>query len=148
MPDLSNKATHRYWFEYPDPSIYKVLSFMEGVEEGWTLDGDPNLEEALKKLGKELDDAKKLNLRKEGEFVKIATYIKATRFLRLLQCLDMNTPGAASKVIAYAEKNSKTGNEVAATFLKRNTVFERLRLLSRIFSTQRLSMITKALEEA
>lgn len=58
MPDLSHQASAQYWFEYVDPMIYRVITFMESVED-WTLDGDPALEEALNRLGTELDDIEK-----------------------------------------------------------------------------------------
>ena len=43
MADLSHDAVHKFWHEYEDPMIYRVISFMEGVED-WTLDGNPELE--------------------------------------------------------------------------------------------------------
>ena len=36
MPDLSHEASAKYWFEYIDPMIYRVITFMENVED-WTL---------------------------------------------------------------------------------------------------------------
>ena len=37
MPDLSHDGVHQFWKDYPDPMIYRVVSFMEGVEH-WTVD--------------------------------------------------------------------------------------------------------------
>jgi len=54
MPDLSHKAAAEYWFGYADPMIYQVVTFLESVE-GWTLDGNPDLEAANEHVGKELD---------------------------------------------------------------------------------------------
>ncbi len=146
MPDISNKASHRYWFEYPDPMIYKVVAFMEGVE-SWTLDGEKAVEAAIKALGLALDDIGNVNLKKEDEFIQLAAYIKAARSLRLLQCLDTASPGAASKLLSYAERHSKSQNDISGLFLRRNIIFERLRLLGRVFSKERLGMVLKALED-
>lgn len=146
MPDLSNKASHRYWFEYPDPMIYKVVTFMEGVED-WALDGAKPLEEAMVKLGQALDDVGNINLKKEEDFIQLAAHIRAARALRLLQCLDTANPGAASKLLSYAEDNSKSNEDDAGLFLRRNIIFERLRLLGRVFSKERLSLVLKALED-
>ena len=55
MPDFSSEAVRQFWSAYEDPMIYRVITFMEGVE-SWTLDGDEDLETALNELGKELDD--------------------------------------------------------------------------------------------
>ena len=148
MPDLNHKASLEYWAEYSDPTIYRVLTFMESVEE-WTLDGNPELEEVLKELGNQLDDIESIDLSKinhESIFIKLAANIKSSRGLRLLQAIDMVHPGSASKVLVNAEEASLKGDKPANFFLKRNIVFERLRLLSRAFSDSRLKLIERALE--
>lgn len=146
MPDLSNQASQKFWFEYPDPMIYRVITCMESVEE-WTLDGDPQLEESFKKFGEALDNVGNIDLQEEDKFIEAATYVKAARLLRILQCLDTAHPGAAAKLLMHAEKVSTTTDDVPGLFLRRNVIFERLRLLSRIFSTDRVTLITKILEE-
>lgn len=146
MPDMSLKGTHKFWKEYNDPNVYRVLTFMEGVET-WTLDGDPALEEALQKLGDALENLGAIDLKKEDDIIEIAAYIRATRNLFLLQTLDTAHPGAASKLLMYAEQNTKSQEDVAGLFLRRNIVFERLRLLSRIFSQERFALVAKLLEE-
>ena len=144
MPDLSHVAAHQFWRNYPDPAIYRVISFMEGVET-WTMDGDPALEDALKKLGDTLENVGKIDLQQEDNFIKVAAYLKASRLLRLMQCLDTAYPGAASKLLMHAEKTSKTTADTPGLFLRRNIVFERLRLLGRVFSPERLTLVLKAL---
>ena len=72
--------------------------------------------------------------------------------LRILQALDIAKPGTASQLLMYAEEASaegegKTPDRCAQLFLRRNLVFERLQLLSRVFAPQRVSMILKALEQ-
>ena len=57
---------------------------------------------------------------------------------------DEITPGAASKIIAAAER-SKKDNVGAQTFLKRNIIFERFRLMPRVLSSERLDFIVEAL---
>lgn len=146
MPDLSNEAAHQFWFEYPDPAIYRVITFMESVED-WTLDSAPKLEEAMKKLGETLEDIGRIDLKQEEQFIAIIAYIKASRMLRLMQCLDTAYPGAASKLLSYAENNSKSTEDVLGLFIHRNIIFERLRLLSRIFAPEKLALVLKALEE-
>lgn len=148
MPDLSHKASAEYWFGYPDPMIYRVVTFLESVED-WTLDGNPELENAMEHLGQELDSIESVDLSKLGHeelFINLAGNIKSSRGLRLLQAIDMIHPGSASKILVHAEEKSLTGNDPASFFLKRNIIFERLRLLSRAFSQSRLNMIQKAIE--
>ncbi|MCH9689368.1 MAG: type IVB secretion system protein IcmW [Gammaproteobacteria bacterium] len=148
MPNLSHQASAEYWSSYKDPIIYRVITFMESVED-WTLDGDDTLEEAVNLLGEALDNLASVDLNQLNEakrFVELAANIKTGRGLRLLQALDTAHPGSASKVLMYAEENSANGQGPASFFLKRNIVFERLRLLSRTFSKDRLTLVAQALE--
>ena len=145
MPDLSEQGAHRFWHDYKDPMIYKVISFMESVED-WTLDGNPKLEAAMKKLGDALEDIGGIDLKQEDQFIQVATFIKAGRALRLMQCMDTAHPGAASKLLMHAEEITKSSEDTPGLFLRRNIVFERLRLLGRVFSPARMSLILKALE--
>lgn len=144
MPDLSNKGSHEFWHEYPDPSIYKVVSFMEGVE-NWPLDGNAELEQEMSKLGTALDNIGNVDLQEEDKFIKISFCIKMGRALRLLQCMDTAHPGAASKILVYAETISKESDNAPGLFLQRNVIFERLRLFNRIFAENRIATVLKAL---
>ena len=148
MPEISIKAAHEFWKQYPDPMIYRVVSFMESVE-NWTKDGNPEFEAAMNELGKELDDIAKVKLDDFGQqasFMRIANNIKMARTLRLLQAIDTAQPGSASKLLMHAEEISQSPNDEAGLFLRRNIVFERLRLLARVFSSARLALVLKALE--
>lgn len=147
MPDLSEQGAHKFWHAYKDPMIYRVISFMESVE-NWTLDGDPDLETALEELGNTLEDVGNIDLQQEDGFIKICAYIKAGRALRLMQAMDTAHPGAASKLLMHAENNTQSNEDVSGLFLRRNIVFERLRLLGRVFAPERLNLVLKALEEA
>ena|SRR3990167_2369531 len=148
MPDLSHAAAAEYWFQFPDPMIYRVITFLESVEH-WTIDGDPSIEELITQLGTALDDIESLDisdLGHEANFIEIIAYIKSSRGLRLLQAIDSVHPGSASKVLVYAEEHNSFTENAVSIFLKRNIAFERLRLLARVFSSYRLNLISKALE--
>ncbi|STX29847.1 Intracellular multiplication protein IcmW [Legionella beliardensis] len=148
MPDLSHEASAQYWFEFVDPMIYRVITFMESVED-WTLDNNPLLEEAINRLGRELDDIEKIDvstLNQEDVFIRLVGNIKSGRGLRLLQAIDTVHPGSASRVLIHAEETSTGSTDPAGFFLKRNITFERLRLLARVFSEYRLRLIARALE--
>lgn len=143
--NLSLEESHRYWAEYDDPMIFRVVSFMESVED-WAIDGDPDTELALDQLSDTLGEVEGLDLENEDAFISAAAYIKMSRALRLLQILDTARPGAASKLLIHAEEISQSTEDTPGLFLRRNIVFERLRLLSRVFSKERLTLVTKALE--
>ena len=147
MPDLSHRACSEFWHQYSDHMIYRVITFMEAVE-FWTLDGNPQVEEAINQLGKELDDLTNVSLeklKKQDLFISIGNCIYSGRNLRLMQAVDTAQQGSASKLLIYAEENSRDPDDPPGLFLRRNIVFERLRLLGRVFSAQRFSFILKAL---
>ena len=148
MPDLSSAAVHQYWYDYQDKMIYRVIAFLEGVEH-WIIDGNPSFEEAVTALGKELDDINRLDLSKLGHeygFINLSNSVSSGRTLRLLQALDMVHPGSASKLLIHAEETSHAPDDAPGLFLRRNIVFERLRLLGRVFSSERMNIVVKALE--
>ena len=146
MPKLDIPASHEFWKNYDDPMIYRVISFMETAED-WTLDGDPSLEQALTTLGDKLDQLSRFELGKEEQFVAVCAHIKTSRILRLLQAIDTIDPGSASKLLMYAEENNTPENQLAGLFLRRNIIFERLRLLARVFSPEHFDIVLKALEQ-
>jgi len=145
MPDLSMQAVHEFWKNYEDPMIYRVISFMESVE-NWTVDGNPQIEAALEKLGKSLDGITQFELSKEDNYIESACHLKIGRALRILQAIDTTHPGSASRLLMYAEENSKHTDDPAGLFLRRNIVFERLRLLARVFSPERFALLNKVME--
>jgi intracellular multiplication protein IcmW len=146
VPDLDLLAAQTYWKNYNDPMIFRVISFMETVETE-TLDGNPALEKAIKAFGDGLDKLKKFELSREEQFIKLCVHLKTSRILRILQSIDTIEPGSASKVLMYAEENNTPGNRLTGLFLRRNIIFERLRLLARVFARERFELILKAMEQ-
>ncbi len=148
MPDLSHKGSHLYWKHYQDPLIYRVLCFMENVE-SWTQNGEPALEASLLILAEALDTIDKIDLdklAKQALFIRLGNHLGMSRTLRLLQALDTSHPGSAAKLLMHAEEVSQGPEDEAGLFLRRNISFERLRLLARVFSENRLNLVLKALE--
>jgi len=147
MPDLSNRASHEFWKNYQDDMIYRVISFMESMED-WTIDGDPELESAIQQFGRVLDDIGEIEIGEESNIMALCASIKTARCLRLLMSLDTAYPGAAAKVLMHAEDVTSSDDDIAGIFLRRNIVFERLRLLGRVFGEDRFRLVIKALEES
>jgi intracellular multiplication protein IcmW len=145
MPKLDLASAHEFWKNYDDPMIYRVIAFMETVED-FTLDGTPALEQTIEKLGVAFDEISNFELSKEDQMITLCAHIKSSRILRLLQTIDTIDPGSASKVLMYAEENNNAEHLMAGLFLRRNIIFERLRLLARVFSPDRLQMVMKLLE--
>ncbi len=147
MPKLDLDASHEFWKNYDaTAAIYRVIAFMETVED-WTFDGNPTLERTITALGETLDQLSRFELGKEEQFVTLCAHIRTSRILRLLQAIDTIDPGSASKILMYAEEHNTPDHILAGLFLRRNIVFERLRLLSRVFSPARFELVLKALEQ-
>lgn len=147
MPSFSYEDVHQFWRDYQDPTIHRVITFMESVED-WTLDGDADVEKGMQALGDVLEDIGNIELQQESAMIEVLAHIKTGRGLRLLMCLDMAYPGAAAKVLMKAEETTRSQADNAGLFLRRNVVFERLRLLGRVFGDDRMKLVTKALEDA
>ena len=144
MPDLSLEESHSFWESFPDKSVYHVIVLLEAVESN-LLDGDSDFESKMNTLGDALDSLSGREVKDKQLVLDVISNLKTSRYLRLLQSLDMASPGAASKVIAHAEQ-SAPDNTTAQLFLKRNIIFERYRLLARLFSEERMKLLTTALE--
>ena len=148
MPDMSLEAVHAFWHDYDKRTLYRIVTSMEGIE-SWAGDDDPQVEEALLRLGSCLDELSDFELTDEAVLVKVLANLRSGRALRLMQFLDVLKPGTASKLLIFAEEQTKDAahkNRYADLFLKRNLAFERLQLLGRVFAPERINLVLKALE--
>ncbi|MBN9287039.1 MAG: hypothetical protein BGO43_11680 [Gammaproteobacteria bacterium 39-13] len=148
MPDMSLEAVHSFWHDYDKRTLYRIVTSMEGIET-WAADDDPKVEEALLRLGACLDDVSDFEITDEAVLIKVLANTRSGRALRLMQFLDVLKPGTASKLLIYAEEQTKdqaNKNRYADLFLKRNLAFERLQLLGRVFAPERINLVLKALE--
>ena len=145
MPDFSTEAVHAFWSQRHDSILYRIIASMESVED-WVFDGDPDVEDAILRLSECFEDFDNFELAEEDKIIRILSHLKSGRALRILQYMDSILPGSASKLLIFAEVASKEENDAAGFFLNRNLVFERMQLLSRIFATDRVSMVKKVLD--
>jgi intracellular multiplication protein IcmW len=145
MADLSLEMSREFWKNFTDPRVFEVINIMEKIET-WTLDGNEAIEEALSQLESALDLAEGSEINQYDKLVYLGAYLKTSRVLKLMQELDTSSPGAASRLLSYAESEDYD-NKAAQLFIRRNLIFERLRLLSRIFCSENLQTIQEALED-
>lgn len=142
MPSFDLKDCHEFWSQYMDPNVYRVICFMENSE-SWAVSDDPELEEAITGLGLMMDDIDALELPTPDRLIDVLCSVKLSRMLRIMQAMDTATPGSAAKVIAYAEENQS--EDASKLFVRRNIIFERLRLLSRVLNPERLALLQQSL---
>jgi intracellular multiplication protein IcmW len=145
MVDLTHAGIHKFWNSFPDKTIYRVIACMEGMEH-WTADGDPQVEAAITKLGNTMDSIDNVDIKQEDNIINLGAHLKAGRNLRILMGMDQAFPGSAAKVLMHAEKITKSNKDTAGLFLRRNLIFERLRLSSRLFANERIKLVQKCLE--
>lgn len=149
MPDLHIDAIHAFWDSYDRRTLYRVLVALERVE-SWAQDRDPDVDAALVELGKAIDSSGDVDISGiEGLLINILVHTRSSRAMRVMQAFDIAKPGTASQLLMHAEENNSADSKdgkVNKLFLDRNLVFERLQLLSRVFSPQRVSLVLKSLE--
>jgi len=148
MPDMSLEAVHAFWHDYDKRTLYRIVTSMEGIE-SWAADMDPQVESLLIELGEVLDGISDFEVTNEAAMIKLLANLRSGRALRLMQFLDVLKPGTASKLLIFAEEQTKDAehkNPYAELFLKRNLSFERLQLLGRVFAPERINLVLKALE--
>lgn len=151
MPDLHLDSVHAFWDSYDRRTLYRVIVALERVEH-WVLDGNPAVNAALIRLGEVMENADSFEVSEEAKIIRVLINTRASRALRILQALDIAKSGTASQILMFAEEANEAGegkapDRYAQLFLRRNLVFERLQLLSRVFAPQRVSLILKALEQ-
>ena len=93
-----------FWANYPDKSVYKVIKHLETMEE-WTHDDDEAVNQAVDALGAALDQLGGKPIANPAELLRVLAYLRTSRYLSILQNIDTASPGAASKIIAHAERN-------------------------------------------
>ena len=151
MPDLHLDAINAFWDSYDRRTLYRVIVSLERAE-SWAKDRDPDVEQAVINLGKSIDSASSFDITDEALIIRLLANTHSGRAMRILQSLDMARPGTASQLLMYAEdasegKGGRALDPFAKLFIKRNLVFERLQLLSRVFSPQRVTLLVKSLEK-
>lgn len=150
MPDLHKDAVHAFWDSYDRKTLYRVICALERVE-SWVLDSEPDIEPAIMELGRVIDSVTDFNLAgNEDAVIRVLASTCSSRTMRIMQSLDLAKPNTAADLLIYAEDHAAgdttPANAHIKMFLQRNMVFEKLQLLSRVFSTQRISLVIKALE--
>ena len=151
MPDLHLDAIHAFWDSYDRRTLYRVIVALERMVH-WALVLEPDVEALILELGRVIDMATDVNVTNQQQVIRVLANTHASRAMRILQSIDMAKPGAASQLLMHAEEVSedsedKPGDRHSKLFLRRNLVFERLQLLSRVFAPQRLTLVLKASEQ-
>ncbi|UTC24435.1 hypothetical protein MMH89_04280 [Candidatus Comchoanobacter bicostacola] len=145
MPELDLKSTRAFWMTHMSGSVFNVINFLEKHEQDLLAD-NPEVQTHLSSLGFLLSQADKLSDDRLQDAVNISANLHMSQKLRLMQLLDSVQPGFASKMIKQAEVDMDD-DENAATFIERNTKFERVRILQEVYAPERMTMISEIYEQ-
>lgn len=144
MPDLSHESVHAFWHEYDARILYRIVSSIE-ASESW-VESDEEIQQMVSDLGDMLDGSVDMNQLKQETLVNLLTSIPFAQALRLMHAIEGKRSGSISDLLVWAEHQQSSPDSPAKVFLRRNVVFERLQLCARIFSSDRLNLLKKALE--
>lgn len=143
MPDLSKETVHAFWHEYDATILYKIVCSFE-ESETWVVYNEET-QQIITDLGDVLEKTSDFSFLKEETLVKLLTVIKFSQALRIMQYLETKSGGMIARLLMWAdekERNNQADHHIK-TFLRRNLIFERLQLLARVFSKERVDLLAK-----
>ncbi len=144
MPVFNREEAHDFWKDFDDPTVYSVICVME-ASENWALDNDQSVILKLTELGYAMDKMEDVSEAFQKQLLPLLSQISISVKLYIMYSLDMIKMRSAEKLIILAESNPDLPG--ASRFLDRNLVFERLRLLSRLLSKDRLETVKEVISE-
>ncbi|MFZ9036199.1 MAG: type IVB secretion system protein IcmW [Francisellaceae bacterium] len=134
----------QYWKNYKNMNINHALNNFEHLEDGiYACDEDhiAQLEKLYTQMGS--DAGKEVEL---SALLKLMNALPAAYMFYLLHKVNDIKPDLASQLISQAKQKHDTDEEYRQ-FYHRNMLFERLQIASRIFSSERINRLIKALSE-
>lgn len=145
MPDLSKETVHAFWHEYDPQILYKVVCSFE-ESETW-IHYDDQSAQLISDLGDVMEKAANFDFFKQETLIKLLTSIKFSQALRVMQFMETKSPGIITRLLMWADEKNRNNQaeQYMVSFLRRNLIFERLQLLARVFSHDRLELLTKSI---
>lgn len=146
--DMSSSAVHAFFAERA-PELEKAIIGMESCE-SWTKDRIDAVQEALQSFANAVDQYDLQNIPQElnNRLIVMLGYISSGKAIKLLMWIDQSSPNFVARTMAEAQMLSvldKVNAEAARLFIERFMVLERLHLLSRVFSEDRLQIVERVL---
>lgn len=145
--DFSASSANRFWLE-KDPRLLHILMAMERAE-SWVVDGNEKAEKALQDFftKAQVSDRTQQIGRMSDVLIYVMANLGVTRAMYMLSWLDSIAFGLGSKVVQSARRKiDEDQTEFSKLILERLSVLKRTRVLSRVFSTSRMMMVLRSLE--
>lgn len=146
--DMSSDGSHAF-FRERDPMLESAVVGMESVET-WTRDRAQAVQETLQKIADRVEemDIDLIAGPLQNKLIILLGYISTGKAIKLLMWFDQNSPNFVAKTLAEAQMLSaldKLNEGAARLFVERFEVLERMHMLSRVFSEERLLIVQKVL---
>lgn len=143
---LSGDVPRTFWNMMGVP-VPQIIAAMERCET-WTVDNEDNVEILLRILDSKLSEATPEQVvamvhQAPGSVIDMSAYLKSSRAILLLRWLSDVNPNIIPVLVQYA---SESGSECSLLMIERMQSLEKVRVLSRLFSPDRLSTILETLE--
>lgn len=147
--DVSTEGAHAF-FKERDPSLVDAIASMERVE-SWTKDRFENVQATLQQLADRVEylDMDDIQGAQHNKLIILMGYISSGKAIKLLMWIEHNSPNFVAKTLAEAQMLSaldKLNEGAARLFVERFEVLERMHMLSRVFSDERLRMVQRVLK--
>lgn len=138
------------FFRERDPSLAQAIEGMERVE-SWTRDRHDNVQELLQKLSDKIEEVDMDDIQgaQHNKLIILMGYISSGKAIKLLMWIEHNSPNFVAKTLAEAQMLSaldKLNEGAARLFVERFEVLERMHMLSRVFSEERLRIVQRVLK--
>lgn len=146
--DVSTDGAHAF-FRERDPALVQAIAGMESVE-SWTRDKFDSVQTMLQQLSDKIEDLDMdaLEGAQHNKFIILLGYISSGKAIKLLMWIEHNSPNFVAKTLAEAQMLSaldKLNEGAARLFVERFEVLERMHMLSRVFSEERLRIVQRVL---
>lgn len=150
---LTSTLNSSFW-EEREPMVASVLARMESVET-WTHDATPGAADKLQRLFAAIDEGTRNGqIPPDKPLLDFVGYIRSGKALRLIQWIDVMTPGYVDKLVSSALTLADTPDVADETSVKSATLFverllhlERMYILHRVFSPESLRDVLETLDE-
>lgn len=146
--DMSTEASHAF-FRDRDPLLEEAIVGMESVET-WTQDKAELVQKTLQELASKIEDLDPdfITGKLQNQLIVLLSYISSGKAIKLLMWIDQNSPHFVAKTLAEAQMMSaldKPNEAAARLFVERFEVLEKMHMLSRVFSEERLTVVQHVL---
>ena len=142
------EKSHKFWQEM-DPVGYQILLSMASTEKlsGYTL--NDNLEQLLAQLDRSFERPGGVDFEQSPTVVKILASLNVILEFYLVRRYDLAYPGASADILSLANVYTKDADygSYAELLLRRHVVFERTKILRRVFSEERLEAVASFIRE-